>query len=104
MKMILCYTMMNFVLVFLIIHNRQRTQKITLSQHLVKMLVKEILEVHLSAQLMGQQHWLGWFLMEVDVVKQGNPEFMERLIISKNGSKQVSIGSIIGHERKTLVK
>ena len=82
--------MMNFVLVFLIIHNSQRIQKITLSQHLEKMLVKVILEAHWSAQLMEQQLWSGSFPMEVDVAKQENQEFMEKLITLENGFKQVS--------------
>ena len=81
---------MNFVLVFLTIHNRQKTQKRNLSQHLVKMLVKVILEVHLSAQSMEQRLWLGSFLMVVDVAKLENQGFMEKLIISKNGFEQVS--------------
>ena len=82
--------MMNFVRVFLTILNKQRTWKITLSQHLVRMLVRVILEDHSSAQLMEQQLWLESFLMEVDVAKQENQEFTEKLIISKNGFKQVS--------------
>ena len=82
--------MMNFVLVFLTIHNNQRIQKITSSQHLEKMLVKVILEVHLSAQSMQQQLWLESFPTEVDVAKLENRGFTQKLIISKNGFKQVS--------------
>ena len=86
----LCCMMMNFVLVFPTIHDSQRIQKITLSQRLEKMLVRVILEAHSSAQLMEQQHWLGSFLMVVDVGKQENQGFTEKLITSKNGFKQVS--------------
>ena len=90
MMKILLLMKMNFVLVFLIIQNKERIWKIIMWLLLVKMHVKVILVVLLFVQLTIRQFWLELFRMEVDVAKQENQEFMEKSISSKNGFEQVT--------------
>ena len=57
--------------------------------HQVKILVKEIQVVRSYAQSTKKLFLLALFLMEVDVAKKENLEFMPMWIFSRHGSKQV---------------
>ena len=82
--------MMKYALGYLIPQIGAKIKKINLSHRQEKTLVKEI-PVDLSfVQSKKKLSWLESFLMEVDVGKKGNLEYMQESIFSKNGLSQVS--------------
>ena len=81
----------NYVLVFLIVQDKEKTLDKIMLQHRVKMPVKVIQVVHFFALSMKKQFWLELFRTVVDVVKKGNQEFMRKWIFSKLGFDQVII-------------